>query len=391
MNRPIEQAFLSLLPTQNSVLPPPLIELARSLLAQSRHRATILKAEEEIARPYACAHIACDRLKTSLNLPPIEPHPPIPPRLYKRLYTHLDKILASSAPAGPTTPRSESRIGTPSTKLHAAATTPGASPLANKSRVTPSKEKSLSQFRSGLHTKTNGTPKAVSTPDGLFPPWVRPVLRFLCAELGPSRIGPVVMSGVESVVAPGGRRTDDTWVNGNLVPLLAALYLYVWRGVVLQGEEVGAAEYARFRGKLLRSMLQAREVVEVKWSRVGEGHDNEMDPWDGWRDVKVKDVDTAMLRMNRHGFLEMDWVAGIDDLAKMETRETHGGDNKAVDDTTSGLGQVKRADTMFQEKYDYLNDRRKKEFTAWKQGMLRRIRASGTGRPGHDDAMDLDG
>jgi origin recognition complex subunit 6 len=162
----------------------------------------------------------------------------------------------------------------------------------------------------------------------------------------------------------------------------------------LQGEEVGAAEYARFRGKLLRSMLQAREVVEVKSSRVGEGHDNEMDPWGGWRDVKVKDVDTAMLRMNRHGFLEMDWVAGIDDLAKMGTRETHGGDNrdaKAVDDTTSGLGQVKRADTMFQEKYDYLNDRRKKELTTWKQGMLRRIRASGTGRPGHDDAMDLDG
>jgi len=61
MNRPTEQALLSLLPTHNSILPQPLIELASSLLAQSRHRATILKAEEEIARPYACAHIACDR------------------------------------------------------------------------------------------------------------------------------------------------------------------------------------------------------------------------------------------------------------------------------------------------------------------------------------------
>lgn len=61
MNRSLEQALLSLLPTHNTDLPQPLIELASSLLAQSRNRASTLKAEEEISRPYACAHIACDR------------------------------------------------------------------------------------------------------------------------------------------------------------------------------------------------------------------------------------------------------------------------------------------------------------------------------------------
>lgn len=61
MSRPIEQALLSLLPTQNDILPPPLVELAGSLLAQSRNKASTLKAEEEVARTYACAHLACDR------------------------------------------------------------------------------------------------------------------------------------------------------------------------------------------------------------------------------------------------------------------------------------------------------------------------------------------
>lgn len=61
MSRQIEQALLSLMPTYGSDLPPSLVELAGSLLAQSRHRASALKTEEEIARLYACANIACDR------------------------------------------------------------------------------------------------------------------------------------------------------------------------------------------------------------------------------------------------------------------------------------------------------------------------------------------
>lgn len=61
MSRPIEQALLSLLPSHNSNLPPTLVELASSLLAQSRNKASTLKAEEEVARAYACANLACDR------------------------------------------------------------------------------------------------------------------------------------------------------------------------------------------------------------------------------------------------------------------------------------------------------------------------------------------
>lgn len=65
MSRQIEQALLSLMPTYGSDLPPALVELAGSLLAQSRLHASTLKAEEEIARLYACANIACDRYALS--------------------------------------------------------------------------------------------------------------------------------------------------------------------------------------------------------------------------------------------------------------------------------------------------------------------------------------
>jgi origin recognition complex subunit 6 len=60
-NRPVEQALATLLPTHASEIPPELLSLAQSLVAQSRSYATSLKPEEEIARPFACAEIACRR------------------------------------------------------------------------------------------------------------------------------------------------------------------------------------------------------------------------------------------------------------------------------------------------------------------------------------------
>lgn len=65
MSRQLELALVSMLPTYGQDLPPQLIELAGSLLALSRSKASTLKAEEEIARGYACANIACERYKPS--------------------------------------------------------------------------------------------------------------------------------------------------------------------------------------------------------------------------------------------------------------------------------------------------------------------------------------
>ena len=65
MDKSAAQAISGLIPTFAGPLPPELLELAVSLLAQSRSRASSLKAEEEIARSYACANLACERCEQS--------------------------------------------------------------------------------------------------------------------------------------------------------------------------------------------------------------------------------------------------------------------------------------------------------------------------------------
>lgn len=74
MSRPVEQALLSLLPSHTSDPPPSLVELARSLLAQSRNKVSTLKAEEEIARTYACSHLACERYGRLLIQSAVQKH-----------------------------------------------------------------------------------------------------------------------------------------------------------------------------------------------------------------------------------------------------------------------------------------------------------------------------
>jgi len=388
MNRSLEQTLFSLLPTHNSALPQPLTDLASSLLAQSRHRASTLKAEEEIARLYACAHIACDRLKTTLDLPPIEPRPPIPPRIYKRLYTHLDHIL----PAGSSTP---GRIRTPSAKLRAAAGTGtplGISPLVNKTRLTPGKEKSLAQFRGsapGTPSKSGRTPSSSrvagtgAAGTDPFPPWIRPTLRFLCAELQTPRLGPVVVSGLESIALPHGRRSDDEWVWENLVPLMAALYLYVWNALTSRGN-TAPVELAKMRKDVVRTMQRGREEVVIK----GKGGEEVL--WEAWKEPRVKDLDTAAAKIHRNGWLQMGWAGAIDDLLTVDRERESDGEEEVGDE--NGLDMIWRKDSMLQERFDYLSEWRRKEYASWKANMLKRIKSleRGPSQKGRDeDAMDM--
>lgn len=71
-NRPVEQALATLVPTHAGDLPQELLSLATSLVAQSRSFSASLKPEEEIARPYACAEIACRRYAPESSIAPEE-------------------------------------------------------------------------------------------------------------------------------------------------------------------------------------------------------------------------------------------------------------------------------------------------------------------------------
>ena len=202
-----------------------------------------------------------------------------------------------------------------------------------------------------------------------MPRWIRPTLRYLCSELGPKQIGPVVASGIESVVlSPGGQKlTQDEWVLSNPVSVLGALYLYVWRGVTWPGEDIDQAEYIKFRKSVAEALRKARDEVEL------EGGD---EAWEGWHEVGVKELDTATLRINRHGWLEMDWAKGVEDLVRRERdhNDRDEEDGKRAEQVVVEEVKIRRADTMFQERYDYLTEKKRKAYGEWKDGVLKRIK-----------------
>lgn len=113
----LERDLAGLLPTR-STLPPQVVSLATSLLAQSKAAAPKLKAQEEIAREYACAHIACERLTSKLTLDVGPIGPPCAPRIYNKLFGYLDGILSAGRSQPLATPKSKaiSTVASPAIK-----------------------------------------------------------------------------------------------------------------------------------------------------------------------------------------------------------------------------------------------------------------------------------
>jgi origin recognition complex subunit 6 len=366
MSRSLEPTLLSLLPTfpSASSLPPQLVELASSLLAQSRHNASTLKAEEEVARLYACAHIACERLKTTLDLPPIQARPPVPPRIYKRLYTHLDHILPAS------TIGKSGRIRTPSGKAREAGFAFGnGSGQRIRDRATPGKDAALAQFRSKMDrtpTKSTGKPTTPSTARRAryaLPPWVKPTIQCLCTKLDSERIGRTVLAGLQTIVAPHGKRTTNIWISENLAPLLAAtLFMVTTRFVMLEtGKPFRGEQFANLRKDIVKALRDARKEVDEK-------HEDEEIFWDGWTDVGLKDFDEAITKFNESGWQDEEWFSSIQDQVGTNG-DVDMGDGQGH--AAGGKAQVQRGDTMLQGRW-IMNDQKRQEYSRWKADILKR-------------------
>lgn len=374
MSRTLEPILYSLLPSYSTTLPQPLLELASSLLAQSRNSAGTLKPDEEVARSYACAHIACERLKISLDLPPIQARPPIPPRLYKRLYSHLDNVLPST---------STGRVGrtrTPTSKAKELGLFGSTQRI--PSRATPTKDSSLAKYRSPIKGDSTPTKSASKPPlipakrkaggiSNAMPAWIRPTIRLLCKELDQDLIGRTVLAGMQTIVAPQGRQTKDPWVNDHLTPLLAAIYCLVAGQlyVLVHGKDLDNKQYSKIRKSILGVMEHAQEKVEVK------GMDED-ELWIGWTDITSKDVDTAMAEIIKKGWQQDEWFAGFEDLVKRTDLNAGGSHDSSADKhddaKISEKLHVQRADTMFQGKWD-MTDQKRREYQGWKDEMLQQI------------------
>ncbi|KAG5946959.1 hypothetical protein E4U59_002527 [Claviceps monticola] len=371
MSRQIEQALLSLMPTYGSDLPPSLVELAGSLLAQSRHRASTLKAEEEIARQYACANIACERLKTSLDLPPIAPRPPIPPRIYNRLYAHLDAILPNAS----TTPRS-SRVRIPSRRIRENA---GTTPIKSQSRAvpsrgTPTKEMSLAKFR--MSSRAASALKArrldvQGSRNHRVHPWIQPVIRYMCAESGQKKLAPTIFAGIEYTLVPDGLPAEDEWLVDHVTDLMAALYFFVMmrvRSITSVGAGINRESYVPLRKEILTLLAQAGQQVAVP------AFDEDDAFWAGWRSIQSRDFDAAVAKVNENKWLSGDWYDGIVDvLCSTDKTDVDMQEVEQEQEERQASLPTRRADAMLQEQNDYLSETRRADFAAWRGSMLGKI------------------
>ncbi|KAL9583858.1 MAG: hypothetical protein Q9212_002456 [Teloschistes hypoglaucus] len=360
MDKAITQALNSLVPELNGPLPPELLELASSLLAQSRTKASGLKAAEEIGRTYACANLACERLKQNLGLPKIQPRPPCPPRVYQKLYQHLDTSLAVSRPR-------TTRQSKPSEFAAAA----------NSSPVTPRKPANATP-RTPHPARSSKRKREVTIVDEL-PSWVISVTRALCKRLSVSATTPHIFAGVSSVLtlpSPNHPNPGDDQIlrlrQMSVEALIVAVYILV--RTRLSGSGLDTKNYALQRDKALTIVSELRH-----------GDNHFVTPESG-------EVNEWLVEIARGCWRELDWFTNVQEGAGVRTRDSEAEDSDKQDsshtDDDQGFATKNRRlgwqmeeapflqpglGTMMQDKFDYLSDEKRAEYQRWKKGFLARI------------------
>jgi origin recognition complex subunit 6 len=251
----VSQALDSLLPSRTH--PPKLTSLANSLLAQSRLRAPNLKAEEEIARPYACAEIACSRLRVQLRLPAsLKGRPPCKPGVYKKLIGFLKDVLIEQKDVP------EQTISTPKKRM-ANGAVKGTTSTATTPASTPKrKDDFVGKVRAGERGQKEGE----------APEWVMPLESY--ARLS-QRHSFHRMCTLASVLCSNWRKYGLMDRVGKAPasspatpPRLSLQYIYLyWRGckmvICRQTRTLGGT------GELLRLRSLVRRQKERRWWRDG--------------------------------------------------------------------------------------------------------------------------
>jgi origin recognition complex subunit 6 len=331
-----------------------------------------------------------------LDLPPLnEGGAPIPPRLYNKLYSHLDQVLEAATPhKGRSTP-GRARLGGASAK-----SSPSAQGRPLPSRPVPDAARSLAQFRNPSARHKDGSPPisrrkhvSHSTSDvNSLPPWIQPTLASIAQDLRESSLAPIAMAGVRAVLFPHGKRNDAAWLNEDLAGVLCTVFLYVWTSAeTLRDPNRGKMErsrYAAMRRQVLDAMSRARKHSETDpegerragrgagMSEKEQGMDGEK--WAGWKQPSSDALDKMMTTLNKVGFLEGDWTTGIADIVREDQDDEAGevGEGNAESEDPPALVRARKPDTMLQDRYDYISPQRRLEYARWKKGIMERIRSA---------------
>ncbi|KAI9808101.1 MAG: hypothetical protein M1825_004558 [Sarcosagium campestre] len=423
MNQPISQNLTNLIPTLNASLPTSLVDLATSLLAQSRSRASNLKPEEEIARSYACANIACERLKQQLNLPKITPLPPCPPRIYNKLYKYLDGVLPAGTkpttkPTPTPTPKPTPRRSSTKTDSRAKATASRSIP--NNNGGTPSKRKRAASTSSELGNLSSQVTKGRSTAprrikpstaisSEALPAWIISASRNLSTtfSLHPDAV-PHILNAMNLILnSPAPHRLEPQSPSSSSpeqpqqparksdqpASLLVAVFLLV--SARLSSSPLDKAEYVRrMEGAIatVRERLQLQLGGDDSGSGNGNGNGNVDPPNARAVDVWLEEIDKVWKESLLQDLVSLPRAAGSrgqhEEHSAAATAtydyDTDGGNDDEIngidhnvsptENTTntlqSGLG------TMMQARLDYTSEANRLDFLEWKDDMLDRIQSA---------------
>ncbi|PIG82077.1 hypothetical protein AARAC_000225 [Aspergillus arachidicola] len=400
-NRPVEQALGTLLPTHADDLPQELRSLALSLVAQSRSFSTSLRPEEEIARPYACAEIACRRWSKASR----------EQFSLRNAFTHricfVDPCKNSkrtqTPPKTATTPHKLQNTANKPTPLKKAITHEGSGYRSQ----TPQKSK----------VRTNGLPGSTIIPDA--PAWVMTSIRSVCKTLSTpaprtstwsrppiSRtLPPHIFAGVSSIlyfISRTSAKDDDDFDEETLEfvePILIVKdkendedYKEVVNALVVA---VYFLALARRRSSLSEGEGETKKLDKKTFSEMRQTalmslglpsterrHREDVDQWiavimqQRWANGKewFENIPQAGELDGDDAYLSDEDGFGEDgERAKSAKRQKTTKSGRSLAKHSSRKGLLPGLGTMMQDRVDWLSDDRKEDYLEWKAAVLARI------------------
>jgi origin recognition complex subunit 6 len=357
----ISQSLSSLLPSITAP-PPHLISLAESLLALSRQRASHLKAEEEIARAYACCEIACDRLRAQLRLPPTKKGgAPCKPVVYRKLLGYLEKVLGNDGASTPGKRKRDAEVEIGETPKKRVRQTPD---------VTPSK--STSKKDGGFVGKVKAQVNQRGKEDKEAPDFVMPAIRRLCKTFNTPEMAPHVYTGTCVVLGladlwPPQSTDSEAGMQGEVTTLLAALYL-----MVLTRMQRGKMTTRIFRGTSSKAVhlfntISNAEQIEDWIKRINKEGYCKGQHW--WESVP-EEVFTFSLDKVEAGDITEDVIQEAEDGDDIILRGKQG--IEIDQDGPEGV-LLPGLGTMLHDGVDWLSEERTVEFEIWKRNLIKQM------------------
>lgn len=169
---------------------------------------------------------------------------------------------------------------------------------------------------------------------------------------------------------PDGRPTEDHWVIEHVTPLLAAIFFFVVSRVrsITTGANVDREGYVPLRKDILALLTTASMEVKGPDGTTSEG-------WEGWTDLKMsRTFDSAIRKVNENDWLAADWYEGIDDVVNSTAKTDLDTSDDGFESSDTSL-PTRRADSMLQERYEYLSDTYNTDFDDWKGAILALIKS----------------